>query len=99
MNADAIPATNRRRRLSERRRPKRSGQPDALDLGQYIVADPRICHGKPTFKGTRIMVWQVLSMLERGESWDYIRQAWPGRMSDEAIAETLRLARASFLDR
>jgi Protein of unknown function (DUF433) len=29
-------------------------------LGRYIVADPRICHGKPTFRGTRVMVWQVL---------------------------------------
>jgi hypothetical protein len=25
-------------------------------LGRYIVADPEICHGKPTFVGTRIMV-------------------------------------------
>jgi uncharacterized protein (DUF433 family) len=24
-------------------------------LGRYIVADPNICHGKPTFRGTRIM--------------------------------------------
>jgi hypothetical protein len=23
-------------------------------LGHYIVADPAICHGKPTFRGTRI---------------------------------------------
>jgi hypothetical protein len=45
------------------------------------------------------MVWQVLAMLERGESWEYIRQAWPGRISDEAIAETIRLARASLLNK
>ena len=25
-------------------------------LGRYIVADPYICHGKPTFRGTRILV-------------------------------------------
>ena len=25
-------------------------------LGRYIVADPKICHGKPTFRGTRIFV-------------------------------------------
>ena len=63
-----------------------------VELGQFIVADPAICHGKPTYKGTRIMVWQVLAMLERDESWDYIRQAWPGRISDSAIAETILLA-------
>ena len=77
---------------------KTNGAARALELGNYIVADPKICHGKPTYKGTRIMVWQVLAMLERGESWDYIRQAWPGRVGDEAIAETIHLARASLLD-
>jgi len=70
-----------------------------IELGRFIVADPKICHGKPSYKGTRIMVWQVLAMLERGESWDYIRQAWPDRVSDEAIAETIRLARSSLLDK
>jgi uncharacterized protein (DUF433 family) len=77
---------------------KANAKEHRVDLGDFIVADPAICHGKPTYKGTRIMVWQVLAMLERGESWDYIRQAWPGRMSDEAIAETIRLARSSLLD-
>ena len=32
-------------------------------INEHIVADPQICHGKPTFKGTRIMVWQILEML------------------------------------
>ena len=45
------------------------------------------------------MVWQVLAMLERGEDWSCIRDAWPGRISDDAIAETIRLARASLLDK
>jgi uncharacterized protein (DUF433 family) len=70
-----------------------------IELGEFIVADPAVCHGKPTYKGSRIMVWQVLAMLERGESWDYIRKAWPGRVSDDAIAETIRLARSSLLDK
>lgn len=37
-------------------------------INQYIVADPQICHGKPTFKGTRIMVWQIMEMLKAGMS-------------------------------
>ncbi len=36
------------------------------ELGQYIVMDPDICHGQPTFKGTRIMVKSVLEMLVKG---------------------------------
>lgn len=31
---------------------------------QRIVIDPKICHGKPVIKGTRIMVWQILDLLE-----------------------------------
>ncbi|MGA2555751.1 MAG: DUF433 domain-containing protein [Verrucomicrobiota bacterium] len=77
---------------------KTTAKAQRIELGDFIVADPAICHGKPTYKGTRIMVWQVLAMLERGESWEYIRRAWPGRISDDAIAETIRLARSSLLD-
>jgi len=50
-------------------------------LAKFIVADPEICHGKPTFKGTRIMVWQVLDALARGETADEIVQAWAGKVS------------------
>lgn len=63
--------------------------PRRVELGRYIVADPLICHGKPTFKGTRIMVWQVLDALARGETWDEIVNAWRGRVDKEAIAETI----------
>jgi uncharacterized protein (DUF433 family) len=72
--------------------------PGRVDLGQFIVADPAICHGKPTFKGTRIMVWQVLNALERGESADEIVKTWDGKITKGAIAETVRLAREALLD-
>lgn len=67
-------------------------------IGQYIVADPKICHGKPTFRGTRIMVWQVLRMLERDMSWDAICEEWDGKVSKEAIAEAIGLAGQVFID-
>lgn len=47
-------------------------------VNEYIVADPQICHGKPTFKGTRIMVWQILQMLEAGLSKKEIIKQFPG---------------------
>ncbi len=72
--------------------------PERVELGRYIVADPEICHGKPTFKGTRIMVWQVLDALARGESADEIVAAWDGKVSKSAIGETVRLAREALLD-
>ena len=46
-------------------------------LNAHVVADHEICHGKPTFKGTRIMVWQVLEMLAAGESMKEILEDFP----------------------
>jgi len=67
-------------------------------LGRYIVADPRICHGKPTFRGTRIMVWQVLEMVANGMAWETIVEEWGGSITEDAIAEAVRLAGQAFLE-
>lgn len=66
------------------------------ELGTYVVADPRICHGQLTFRGTRILVATVLEQLERGLSWDEIVTEWHGRVSREAIAEAIHLAREAL---
>jgi len=71
-----------------------------LELGQHIVADPEICHGQPTFKGTRIMVWQVLDDVADGRSWEFIcNKRWGGRIPLSAVAEAVRLARAAWLNK
>jgi uncharacterized protein (DUF433 family) len=67
-------------------------------LGEYIVADPDICHGKPTFIGTRVMVWQVLEMVSEGMAWDEISHQWHDKVSKEAIAEAIELAQRAFVD-
>jgi len=72
---------------------------ERVELGEHIVSDPLICHGKLTYKGTRIMVWQVLDELEHGMSLDEIVTAWGGEVSKEAIRESIRLARGALLDR
>jgi uncharacterized protein (DUF433 family) len=70
-----------------------------VELGKHIVADPEICHGKPTFKGTRIMVWQILDELAHGVTPDEIVKSWGGRVSRAAIAESVQVARRSLLDK
>ena len=70
------------------------------DLGQFIVADSRICRGRPTFKGTRVTIADVLADVERGLSWDFICYRWgDGKITKEAIAEAVQLARRALLDR
>ena len=67
-------------------------------LGSHIVADPDICHGKPTFVGTRIMVAQVLKQVAKGMAWGAITAEWRGAVTKEAIAEAVELAQRIFED-
>jgi uncharacterized protein (DUF433 family) len=71
---------------------KVNGVEKRMELGKHIVADPKICHGKPTFKGSRVMVWQVLDQVADGMPWEQISWAWRGKVPYEAIAEAVRLA-------
>jgi uncharacterized protein (DUF433 family) len=48
-----------------------------VEINDYIVMDTEVCHGKPTFKGTRIMVWQVLEMLKSGYKIEDILKEFP----------------------
>ncbi len=67
-------------------------------VGRYVVTDPDICHGKPTFRGTRIMVVHVLEQVAEGMSWDAIVREWRGSIGKEAIAEAVRLSAQAFLE-
>ncbi len=98
MNAERVAPVSQRRQQAGRQRKKNETR-SSVELGQYIVADSKICHGKPTFKGTRIMVWQVLDDVAKGKDWDFIAQRqWGGHISKEAIAEAVRLAGSALLD-
>lgn len=47
------------------------------EINEYIVVDSEICHGKPTFKGTRVMVSDILWMLKEGANIQEILEAYP----------------------
>ena len=66
-------------------------------LGRYIVADPEVCHGKPTFRGTRIFVSDVLEMVAEGMAWETIIEQWHNSITTEAIAEAVKLSSEAFL--
>lgn len=63
----------------------------------YIVKDPNICHGEPTFRGSRILVADILEQVANGMDWEAIIDEWRGSVTREAIAEAVRLARDSFI--
>ena len=74
-----------------------NGKMQPIDLGEFIVADPHVCHGKPTIKGTRIMVWQILDELAHGMSPAQIVKVWGGKVSRPAVAECVGLAKRLLL--
>ncbi len=61
-----------------------------MELGKYIWANPFVCHGQPTFKGTRKMVHCVLEWLAQGKTVDEL--AAETALPREAIEEALSLA-------
>ena len=75
---------------------KHSGKPRMI--GRHIVADTAVCHGQPTFRGTRILVADVLEQVSSGMAWETIVEEWRQGVSKDAIAEAIRLASQAFQD-
>jgi uncharacterized protein (DUF433 family) len=67
------------------------------ELGKHIVANSEICHGQLTFRGTRILVANVLEQVAMGMDWQAITDSWRGRVNHDAIAEAVRLASQALL--
>jgi len=67
-------------------------------LGEYIVADPEICHGTVTFRGTRLFVADVFERVANARDWDAIIADFHGSITRDAIAEAVRLASRAFVD-
>ena len=70
------------------------------DWTERITADPKICHGKPCIKGTRIMVAVVLDNLAEGLSPEAIAAEYPPLTVEDvraAIGYAATLAREEEL--
>jgi uncharacterized protein (DUF433 family) len=47
------------------------------DFWSYLDSDSRVCHGQLCFKGTRIMVYQILDALAEGAKEDELLAVYP----------------------
>jgi uncharacterized protein (DUF433 family) len=56
------------------------------EITQRIVIDPQVRFGKPTIKGTRITVEEVLGFLAGGMGFDEIEQEYGLAKSDVRAA-------------
>lgn len=65
-----------------------------MSVSDYISVNHDICHGKPCFKDTRIMVYLVLEMLEAGATFDEIKDGYPSLTAEHVKAALEFAARA-----
>jgi uncharacterized protein (DUF433 family) len=63
------------------------------DAMERISVRGQVCHGKPCIAGTRIMVTQVLDLLEAGKDFTEIRTDYFPDITDEDIRACIRFAR------
>lgn len=56
-----------------------------------ITMDPQICHGKPVIGGTRVMVAQILELLEAGFTEKQIYNSYP-TLPDGSVQKALHFA-------
>ena len=61
-------------------------------IGRYIITDKKICHSQPVFRGTRILVADVLEQVASGMAWEAIIEEWRGAITKEAMSEAVTLA-------
>lgn len=51
-----------------------------------ITVDPEVCHGKPTVRGSRLLVTTLLELLASGMTWSEILADYPGLESEDIQA-------------
>jgi uncharacterized protein (DUF433 family) len=68
-----------------------------MDWRERISINPKICHGKPCIKGTRVMVSVILDNLAEGETYESIMDGY--RVAREDIQASLAFAADLAADR
>ena len=61
-------------------------------LLERITVDPKVCHGQPCTKGTRIMVYLVLELLEAGATAEKIIQDYYPQLTKQDVEACLHYA-------
>ena len=59
---------------------------------ERIKVNPKICHGKPIIQGTRIMVWQILDLIEDDLTFDDIINEYYPKLTKEDIKACIEYA-------
>jgi len=61
-------------------------------MADILFPIPRYATASQVFRGTRILVADVLEQVAEGLAWETIYEEWRGKITDEAIAEAINLS-------
>lgn len=64
-------------------------------MNEFIRVDPEICSGKPTIRGTRIIIKNILGMVAGGYTVDQIVEAYP-ELTQAMVQAALEYAAAAI---
>lgn len=62
-----------------------------MEIEERISVDPAVCGGKPTIRGTRIMVRNILGMIAGGYTIERVLEAYP-ELAREDVSAALSYA-------
>lgn len=65
---------------------------------ERISVNPNVCHGKPVIKGTRVMVYQILDLVENGVSFDEIIRDYFPHITKKDIRACIHYANSLVKD-
>jgi len=68
------------------------------NLLERICVDPHVCHGQPCIKGTRIMVYLVLELVEAGLTPEQIIRDYYPQLTKQDIEACLHYAASLIRD-
>jgi uncharacterized protein (DUF433 family) len=68
---------------------------EPMNWRDRISIDPRIHHGKPCIKGTRIPVSVIVGSIADGDTPEQIMQSWPQLTAEDIIAALKFAAKAA----
>ncbi len=68
-----------------------------LEIGKHLATDTRICGGRLIFKGTRILVADVLELREIGYSPEELVKQYRGAITLAAVREALSMIRRGLV--
>lgn len=70
---------------------QQAGDGQAVAIGRYLEANPRVCHGRLVFKGTRVPVETALTFIGRSDSIADVLADWP-QVPAAALQDAIRRA-------